>query len=441
MVAMDRNFCHTCWRGVEIAHPADWELIAASAFGEPGSCVFADRRQERLKVQWRPLKHAPHLKKMLEEKRRKPEDDIAILSEQPPGWHGTVEAVNPGFVVHAGRFFAEPRLLLEAVLLWPGKRDRNTENAVLTRLRPTPDTETGAQRTWQAMGLRVKVGSDCDLLRFKSDVGRTVWEFGPRSGKTPVLGVRRLAMPNYWLTVPLDEWLDTQLDTPWRKKFRKRTLVNGHTAARRISVGQSRIRDKLKERERVRVDVAWQCPVEDRVYHLHYEETTTAHEVFVPDHVAVECCAPYRPPDGAEKTRRPGKKRAASRERGAQSAPSTADILEAVPMVNRVANISRGSRGGALAQVPLRKPWYLGGPVRWVFPVPDTRSVKLDVLGVTVLDLCDGIRTVERIILEFALRHRLSFVEAQKPVMEYMRQLVQRGILAVAGLQESNRES
>lgn len=436
MVAMDRDFRCTCWRGVEITHPADWELIAASAFGAPGSCVFADRRHERLKVQWRPLKRAPNLNKMLEEKRRSPEDAIAVLSEQPPGWHGTVETVERGSVVHAGRFFADSGLLLEAVLMWPGKRDRKMEDAVLTSMRPAPDT--GAQRTWQAMGLRVKAGSNYDLLRFKADVGQTTWDFGPPSGKTPVLGVRQLALPHYWLTVPLEEWLDTQLDETWRKKFRKRTLINDHTAARRISVGQGRIRDKLKGQERVRVDIAWQCPVEDRVYHLHYEETTAAHEVFVPDHVAVECCAPYRPPGGGETMRRGRKSRVGSP--SAQGAPSTADILEAVPMVNRVANITRGSRGGALAEVPLRNPWYMGGPVRWVFPVPDTRRVNLDVLGVTVLDLCDGIRTVERIVLEFAIRHRLSFLEAQKPVMEYMRQLAQRGILAVAGLKGNHQE-
>jgi hypothetical protein len=48
-----------------------------------------------------------------------------------------------------------------------------------------------------------------------------------------------------------------------------------------------------------------------------------------------------------------------------------------------------------------------------------------------MLDLCDGKKTVERIIEEFALMNKLSFREAQLPVTQFLTSLTSGGVLVV----------
>ena len=59
------------------------------------------------------------------------------------------------------------------------------------------------------------------------------------------------------------------------------------------------------------------------------------------------------------------------------------------------------------------------------------RSVVLDRIGRTVWDLCDGQRTVERVVEEFAGRYGLTFHEARVSVTTYLKELVQRGALVM----------
>jgi hypothetical protein len=53
--------------------------------------------------------------------------------------------------------------------------------------------------------------------------------------------------------------------------------------------------------------------------------------------------------------------------------------------------------------------------------------------------MCDGRRTVEAIIEEFAADHKLSFREAQLSVTQFLRQLTQRGLIAVVGESKDDR--
>ena len=260
------------------------------------------------------------------------------------------------------------------------------------------------------------------------------WGFGRTPGQPPNLGVRRIALPKFWLNEPLEEWLKMQVDEAWEVKISRRTTCNGHTAAHMVCCRPAGARDRLAGRRRVRADLAWQCQREERVYHVQYEETGTAHDLRVPDHVAVACCATHPPPVKEQGPKRPPAKTPKS-----AAAVTALDILESVPVRNTAIRMLPGSRGGAMVEVDLRHPWFLRGPVRWVFPVPEKRRVTLDVLGMSVLEICDGKRTVERIIEEFAKRHRLSFREAQTSVMDYLRQLSQRGVVVIAGMAEDRR--
>ena len=47
--------------------------------------------------------------------------------------------------------------------------------------------------------------------------------------------------------------------------------------------------------------------------------------------------------------------------------------------------------------------------------------------------MCDGKKPVESIIEKFAAMHKLSFREAQLAVTQFLRELLQRGVVVVVG--------
>ena len=114
-----------------------------------------------------------------------------------------------------------------------------------------------------------------------------------------------------------------------------------------------------------------------------------------------------------------------------------AKLLSAVPHANEAMEIKSRSGGGVLASVPMERSRMLVPPLSWILPYSSHRRVELDVLGASVLKMCDGRTTVESIIETFSVRHRLSFRESQLAVTQFLRQLVQRGVVAIVGLGEN----
>ena len=111
-------------------------------------------------------------------------------------------------------------------------------------------------------------------------------------------------------------------------------------------------------------------------------------------------------------------------------------FLRAKPMRNESMTLDRRDDGTMLASIPLRRPAWLVPPLSWLIPFSSHRRVELDTVGAAVLDLCDGNKTVERIIEEFARKEKLSFREAQLPVTQFLQQLSQRGLMAIVGFQK-----
>ncbi len=101
-------------------------------------------------------------------------------------------------------------------------------------------------------------------------------------------------------------------------------------------------------------------------------------------------------------------------------------------MRNVAAEAVSDAGGDLKIAVATRRPRWLVPPLSWLVPFKPQRTVRLDNLGGEVWRLCDGERTVEAIIVEFAARHGLTFHEARVAVTGYLSQLVQRGVLAVA---------
>ncbi len=106
-------------------------------------------------------------------------------------------------------------------------------------------------------------------------------------------------------------------------------------------------------------------------------------------------------------------------------------MLHAVPLRNAAAAGAVLADGSLNITVPVKKPWFHRPPVSWVLRIRPLRTYQLDPLGARVWELCDGTRTVEQIVDIFAEKHELTFHEARVAVTQYLRQLIEKGMVAV----------
>ena len=112
---------------------------------------------------------------------------------------------------------------------------------------------------------------------------------------------------------------------------------------------------------------------------------------------------------------------------------SEAQVLDAVPLHNQSAKVEMREGGRVVIYIPLRQRWFMHPPWSWLLRVRKRAGYELEGLGREVWEACDGKRTVEKIIDEFAARHHLRFHEARLSVMAFLRQMVQRGIVVLVG--------
>ncbi|MEM9914997.1 MAG: PqqD family protein [Planctomycetota bacterium] len=114
------------------------------------------------------------------------------------------------------------------------------------------------------------------------------------------------------------------------------------------------------------------------------------------------------------------------------NAVNITQLLAAVPTRN--AAVREEQRGEALVLfVPIRRRWWLRGPLSWCLPLRGEKGVALDALGQEVWRACDGQRDLEALVEAFAQRHRLGFHEARLTVMRFLRMLAQRNLLVLVG--------
>jgi hypothetical protein len=107
-------------------------------------------------------------------------------------------------------------------------------------------------------------------------------------------------------------------------------------------------------------------------------------------------------------------------------------LLRARPLANAAAAVEPRPDGGVVIRVPRAPSPLRRAPWRWFVGVGAERRVVLDRVGAGVWGLCDGRRTVGEIVDVFAARHRLGFHESRTAVTPYLRELIRRGVLAIA---------
>jgi hypothetical protein len=106
-------------------------------------------------------------------------------------------------------------------------------------------------------------------------------------------------------------------------------------------------------------------------------------------------------------------------------------MLLAIPQPNVAAEVDHQANGTTKITVALRQPRWLRPPISWIIRPTLSRSFSLDTIGTRVWSLCNGERTVENIIDLFSAQYALTFHEARIAVTEYIKLLVQRGVLAI----------
>jgi hypothetical protein len=118
---------------------------------------------------------------------------------------------------------------------------------------------------------------------------------------------------------------------------------------------------------------------------------------------------------------------------------SPEQALGVVPLQNQAAKVSRRALTNELmVTIPMRKPRVMVPPISWILPFRKERRIALDKLGEEVFKACDGHRSASDIIEDFARRHDLKFHEARIPVMQFLRDLMRRGAIVLAGGPQAN---
>lgn len=106
-------------------------------------------------------------------------------------------------------------------------------------------------------------------------------------------------------------------------------------------------------------------------------------------------------------------------------------MLKARPVRNTAATSKENDENQLSVVVKTKKPGYMFPPISWFVPYNPQREVILDGVGKQLWLWCDGQRDVEEIVDLFKDKYDLSFHEAKTGVTDYLKKLVQRGVLAI----------
>ena len=113
--------------------------------------------------------------------------------------------------------------------------------------------------------------------------------------------------------------------------------------------------------------------------------------------------------------------------------------LQSVPIRNRRARIEKSPENPtALAiEVELKYTGLVGLLSRALKP-RRTRTYELSGLSRDIFDRIDGKTTIDKLIDHLMAAYKLSFFEARALVLQYTRDLMQRGLIAITGQEEKD---
>ena len=415
------------WLDMRLAAPADWEIVRHSVRPERGRLALVDRRHQRMLLSWVACT-SPDLDQAFDDYRsRGREEDPEARFEDftgPGRWRGLRRRGKRGVLTMTGQYDARLGRWIEMVLDWPDGFDAALERAVLQRFAVT---DPAGPARWRAFQINLESPREWRLS--KADVRPADVTFTlVRGGDT--ITVRRAGMTEAWFGGDLESLVRLHVgDVPMQTSER---TVGGHAALFAESrERQPRLRSLLVRPQRRR-DLAWMCPESHAVFEI--TTLTRGREPLDPETLRVECCPCESPaPVAPSASPRAIRRAAVGAAKTDDATVAAVELLDAVPLHSRAVRVTQGPAGEKVFHVPLERKWYMGPPLGWIMPFRRERAVSLDPLGMEVWRSCDGQTSIETIVERFAAAHRLPFHESRLAVMEFLRQLTQRGLIAVIG--------
>ena len=110
---------------------------------------------------------------------------------------------------------------------------------------------------------------------------------------------------------------------------------------------------------------------------------------------------------------------------------SQQEALEVRPLRNPSLQWEHNEEGNVVIALPRRRDWK-GRLLASFFAVPESRPVVLDEVGSFVWQRCDGNHSVNELVGSLCQEYKLNAKEVRVSLIEYMRMLAKRGMIAVA---------
>ncbi|MGC8631901.1 MAG: PqqD family protein [Thermoprotei archaeon] len=105
------------------------------------------------------------------------------------------------------------------------------------------------------------------------------------------------------------------------------------------------------------------------------------------------------------------------------------ELLKSYPVRNPTIKTDTNEKGQVTIIIPLKSaPRWM----RFFISPPEKKTLILDDLGSYVWQRCDGSHTFEDIINEMAQDFKFTKIEASASLLEFMKKLVKRGLIAFA---------
>jgi len=113
---------------------------------------------------------------------------------------------------------------------------------------------------------------------------------------------------------------------------------------------------------------------------------------------------------------------------------SKEDALAAIPVRNTSVTFSRNASGSVCLTAERQKDWRTK-ILSSVFQVPKRKTIELDERGSFVWERCDGENNVRNVVQAYRERYvkdKLNYKEAELQVIEFLRMLAQKRLIAMA---------
>ncbi|MBQ7652292.1 MAG: hypothetical protein IJS15_15135 [Victivallales bacterium] len=260
------------WNRIGMMLPDGWEMLQFSRNPSQGRCVFADRYQFRLELDWMTVSVPPDMERMSSDYTARLKENglqsVEKVSHHP--WSGAYGLEHGRPVSRYGAYFPDGPYLLEAVFIGESgdKPNHAAECRILDSFKVNPESATSR---WCAFGMDWYTSATDFALCY---VAPGLAEASFTDGKKHISQTfSRRGMLKTWLKKPVTEWLASTVPSEYKTVSLEHESTDGHdvwtlVARRRHAV----LSDWIHGRRHIKAS-AWICPRDGRLYAM----STLAH--------------------------------------------------------------------------------------------------------------------------------------------------------------------